>query len=70
MERHRPVREPRTEPESVADLAVALREADCVVIVTAHSAYDWAAVNMAATSVVDTLAAMPRKTAVPARQTR
>ncbi len=40
--------------ESVADIAVAVREADCVVIVTDHSAYDWSALCTQAALIVDT----------------
>ncbi len=39
---------------SVPDLDGALRTADCVVIVTDHTAYDWRAVTVAARRVVDT----------------
>ncbi len=38
----------------VTDLDAALAAADCVVIVTDHSAYDWAAVRQAARLLVDT----------------
>ncbi|MFO7634331.1 MAG: nucleotide sugar dehydrogenase [Caldilinea sp.] len=38
----------------VVDLAGALAEADCVVIVTDHDAYDWASVRQAARLLVDT----------------
>jgi UDP-N-acetyl-D-glucosamine dehydrogenase len=41
---------------SVPDLAAALREADCAVIVTDHSAYDWTAIHRAAHLLVDTRA--------------
>ncbi len=39
---------------SEADLAPALRAADCVVIVTDHSVYDWRQVSQIATALVDT----------------
>jgi UDP-N-acetyl-D-glucosamine dehydrogenase len=38
----------------VTDLDAALAAADCVVVVTDHSAYDWAAVRQAAQLLVDT----------------
>jgi len=40
--------------QSVADLDAALQAADCTVIVTDHSAYDWAQVAERAQLVVDT----------------
>jgi UDP-N-acetyl-D-glucosamine dehydrogenase len=40
----------------VADLYAAAQEADCVVVVTDHSAYDWAALHAAARVLVDTRA--------------
>jgi UDP-N-acetyl-D-glucosamine dehydrogenase len=40
----------------VADLYAAAREADCVVVVTDHSAYDWAELHGAARLLVDTRA--------------
>ncbi|MEN9937479.1 MAG: hypothetical protein RLZZ387_4058 [Chloroflexota bacterium] len=40
----------------VPELGAALREADCVIIVTDHSAYDWAQIHGAARLVVDTRA--------------
>ena len=42
------------EKRCVADLGAALRGADCVLIVTDHSAYDWQQVRASATLVVDT----------------
>lgn len=38
----------------VQDLDTALKMADCVVIATDHSAYDWAAVARKAPLIVDT----------------
>lgn len=46
----------RSEP----DLAPALDAADCVVVVTDHSAYDWQAIARQARLVVDTRRALPR----------
>ncbi len=40
--------------ESVADLDAALQAADCTVVVTDHSAYDWAHVAEQAQLVIDT----------------
>ncbi len=40
--------------ESVHELAPALQQADCVVIVTDHSAYDWPSIHREARLVVDT----------------
>ena len=40
--------------ECVADLDAALTSADCVVVATDHSAYDWAAIGRQARLVVDT----------------
>ncbi len=42
------------EMTGVTDLDAALRTADCVVVVTDHSAYDWAQVQALAVTVVDT----------------
>ncbi len=39
---------------SESDLSRALREADCVIIVTDHSSYDWAAIARQARLIVDT----------------
>jgi UDP-N-acetyl-D-glucosamine dehydrogenase len=39
---------------SVADLATALGQADCVILVTDHSAYDWSLVKGLAKLIVDT----------------
>ncbi len=39
---------------SVTDLAAALAAADCVVVATDHTAYDWAAIERSARLVVDT----------------
>jgi UDP-N-acetyl-D-glucosamine dehydrogenase len=46
----------RSEPE----LGAALDAADCVVVVTDHSAYDWPAIARQARLVVDTRRALPR----------
>ncbi|MEN6394710.1 MAG: UDP binding domain-containing protein, partial [Anaerolineaceae bacterium] len=43
-----------TERFSVPDLMAAVRHADCVVIITNHSQYDYAAIVEAAQLVVDT----------------
>jgi UDP-N-acetyl-D-glucosamine dehydrogenase len=40
--------------DSVPDIDLALQEADCVVIVTDHSAYDWTHIRQQARLVVDT----------------
>jgi UDP-N-acetyl-D-glucosamine dehydrogenase len=45
---------------SEADLGAALDAADCVIIVTDHSAYDWHDVARRARLVVDTRRALPR----------
>lgn len=50
-----------------ADLVAALRAADCVVVVTDHSAYDWEQVQREAALVVDTRHALPERTRHPAR---
>ncbi len=51
-----------------ADLPAALAAADCVVIATDHSSYDWAAIRDAAALVVDTRHALARAGApAPAR---
>ena len=50
--------------ESVPDLGAALASADCVVIATDHSAYDWKQVASAGL-VVDTRAALPQDTRTP-----
>lgn len=44
----------------VEPLNAALREADCVVVVTDHSAYDWAEVATKAVLIVDTRAVLER----------
>ena len=46
------------EMESVTDLMVAVREADCVVIITNHSQYDYPALLQAASLIFDTRNAM------------
>jgi UDP-N-acetyl-D-glucosamine dehydrogenase len=46
--------------KSVADLEDSLRRADCVVVVTDHSAYDWSQIRDAATRIVDTRNAVCR----------
>jgi len=48
------------EMTAVTDLSAALAEADCVVVATDHSAYDWSAVHAQARLVVDTRATLPR----------
>ncbi|MBK6433072.1 MAG: nucleotide sugar dehydrogenase [Anaerolineae bacterium] len=45
--------------KSVTDLALALETADCVVIATDHSMYDWADVTRRAALVIDTRHALP-----------
>ncbi len=42
------------EMASVSNLEDALRAADCVVVVTDHSSYDWGAVQQSARLLVDT----------------
>lgn len=57
------------EMTGVTDLDAALRGADCVVIVTDHSAYDWARVQALAAATVDTrrvLGSVPIPNPVPA----
>ncbi|MCZ0938435.1 MAG: UDP-N-acetyl-D-glucosamine dehydrogenase, partial [Caldilineaceae bacterium] len=39
---------------AVADLEGEVQKADCVVIATAHSVYDWASIAHGATLLVDT----------------
>jgi UDP-N-acetyl-D-glucosamine dehydrogenase len=46
--------------ESVPNLEVALRESDCVVVVTDHSVYNWSVVRRHAGLVVDTRNALNR----------
>ena len=46
---------------SVPDLDAAVASADCVVVVTDHSVYDWAAIRRQAHLVVDTRRALQRK---------
>ncbi len=48
------VRYDSIELDSVEDLEAALREADCVLIATDHSAYDWQQIRELATCLVDT----------------
>lgn len=45
---------------AVADLERALIESDCAIIVTDHTAYDYAAIKRLARTVVDTRRALPR----------
>ncbi len=52
--------------ESAPDLDAALDAADCVVVVTDHSAYDWAHVHARARLVMDTRATRPQKQTTPA----
>ena len=47
-------REDGVEHTSVADLGAALADADCVVVATDHSSYDWAAIVAASAVLVDT----------------
>jgi UDP-N-acetyl-D-glucosamine dehydrogenase len=47
--------------QSVVDLMTAVRQADCVVIVTNHSAYDYAAILEASKLVIDTRNALGNK---------
>ncbi|NBC17389.1 MAG: nucleotide sugar dehydrogenase [Bacteroidetes bacterium] len=54
------------ESTCVPDLDAALASADCVVITTDHSDYDWPAIREAAALVVDTRAALRRLEPVPA----
>lgn len=48
--------------QSVADLRLALRDSDCVVVATAHSAYDWQMIAREARVIVDTRHAVPGHT--------
>jgi UDP-N-acetyl-D-glucosamine dehydrogenase len=48
------VREENVVLESVVDLATALRDCDCAVITTNHSAYDWDMISREAAMLVDT----------------
>lgn len=50
------IREDGWEMASVADLEAALAGADCVVVVTDHSAYEWEMIGQRASLVVDTRA--------------
>ncbi len=54
------------EMASATDLDAALAEADCVVVATDHSAYDWPAVHQRAGLLVDTRATMRRPQPVTA----
>lgn len=47
--------------ESVEDLGMGLKEADCVVIAVDHSSYDWPTVHARASMVVDTRATLLNK---------
>ncbi len=49
------------------DLNAALAEADCVVVATDHSSYDWPDVHRRASLVVDTRATLPKKALVGPR---
>ncbi len=44
---------------SVADVYAALREADCAIIVTDHTVYDWAAIQQHETLLIDTRHVLP-----------
>ncbi len=60
------IKEEEFELESVPDLMAAVRDTDCVVIITDHSSYDYSAILSAANYVVDTrnaLGEMGRKSA-------
>ena len=60
------IQEEEFELESVPDLMAAVRDSDCVVIITNHSEYDYSAILDAATYIVDTrnaLGEMGRKSA-------
>ena len=54
--------------QSVPDLDAALAAADCVVVATDHSAYDWGQIARAGL-VVDTRAALPQELRTPASPT-
>jgi UDP-N-acetyl-D-glucosamine dehydrogenase len=54
------------EASCVPDLDAALAAADCVIITTDHSDYDWPAIRAAAALVVDTRAALRRREPVAA----
>lgn len=56
------------EMESVPDLEAALRNSDCVVVATDHSAYDWALVRKHASTIVDTRRALGSKKPAEARR--
>ncbi len=51
---------------SAPDLVEALAEADCVIIATDHSEYDWQAVHRQARLVVDTRATLQQMQEVTA----
>lgn len=51
---------------SVPDLYAAIAEADCIVITTDHSAYDWSKIHATAGLVVDTRATLDRRERVVA----
>jgi UDP-N-acetyl-D-glucosamine dehydrogenase len=53
------------EMTSAPDLDAALSEADCVIIATDHSSYDWPAVHERAQLVVDTRATLPKPELIP-----
>jgi len=64
------ITEEELELQSVTDLMAAVRDADCVVIITNHSSYDYAAILDAAACIVDTrnaLGEMGRKNPKVAR---
>ena len=52
------IKQDEIELTSVKDLMPAVREADCVVIITNHTKYDYAAILEAVKLVVDTRNAM------------
>ncbi len=55
------IRHDATELRGEPDLNAALDAADCVLIVTDHSAYDWPAIARSARLIVDTRRALPRE---------
>lgn len=64
------VREDNWEIDSVPDMMKALREADCVVIVTNHKAYDYDAILEQAKLIVDTRNALGKKGRLSAKVVR
>lgn len=64
------VREDNWEVDSVPDMMKALREADCVVIVTNHKTYDYDAILEQAKLIVDTRNALGKKGRLSAKVVR